>query len=583
MDTQPMGQVKNPSAPEEPAESSAAAPLPPTIELGAPPPGIAAPAAGSEPGERNYPPPPVPEHALRPSAQLQPIQLQQDALVGRSVGGFVIEQPLGEGGMGLVYLARHPILNRRFAVKVLRPEAAQNAWVARSFMREAQTLSALKHPHVVDIVDFGQLDDERQYMVMEYLEGKTLAHELAEQGRLPCVTALQMADQILDALAAAHSVDVIHRDLKPANVILARISGGREVVKLLDFGLSKIAPTALAGEVQEGRSALAGTPEYVAPEQARGQPACKQSDLYSFGVMLFEMLTGQLPFALAEGRTDRTVWLLNMHANMPAPKITPLPNGSPFPADLEILVAALLAKQPQDRPQTAADARTQVQKILQTLARDEAMALAPPTVQTPKVQPPPKVDTISMELAVPPRNSAPWIIGGAVAGVIALTAFLLSGSSENQPRIAPGETVVTVRTAQPPPTPAPAPAKTEDAVVPLQPDPKLVAKVEPLPEPAPKPAEPAPVAAKVEPRKKPLRAPVEECDPSPKWRASAQGRLQEVQQLAAGAGNARSWSLFEKAEPSLIDAIAKAETPAQCGEVEQRIRSLARSVKPGGK
>jgi serine/threonine-protein kinase len=563
MDTQPLW-------PEEKSKSQAAgesADKKPTLQFGgaaALPP--TAPSLTPVESERVYSSPPVPDHALRPSQQLNPIPLTPDPLVGKSVGGYVIEQPLSEGGMGLVYIARHPILNRRFAVKVLRPEAAENAWVAKSFLREAQTLSALKHPHVVDIVDFGQLDDTRQYMVMEYLEGKTLAHELAEKGRLPCARVLELAEQILDALDAAHSVDVIHRDLKPANVILHRVSGGREMAKLVDFGLSKIQPTALQGEVPERASALAGTPEYLAPEQARGLPACKQSDLYSFGVMLFEMLTGQLPFALEAGRVDRTVWLLNMHANMPAPKITPLPNGSPFPQELENLVADLLAKQPQDRPQTAGAARQKVQKILASLTREAMAPLAEPTVQTPAVK---RVDTVAIALEVPPRRVWPFVVGGIGAvGLLGLAASLFSGN-EPPPKLAPGETVVTTRTAPPPPPTPPA-----DELAPLAPPSKLEPRTS-------NPIAPAPEVKPVVHAKKPPPPPKEDCDPSPKWRASAQARMQEIQNAAAA--DSKLWSSFERAEPAITEAISKAETPEQCGDVEQRIRTLARGLKAGGK
>jgi serine/threonine-protein kinase len=389
------------------------------------------------------------------------------------------------------------------------------------------------------------------------------------------VRALQLAEQILDALDAAHSVDVIHRDLKPGNVLLAKQSGGSEVVKLLDFGLSKQTPQVLvAGEGEgEARSVVAGTPEYVAPEQARGQPACKQSDLYSFGVMLFEMLTGQLPFATGQERKNRTIWLLNMHANVPAPRITPLPGGNPFPQELENLVAVLLAKQPQDRPQSAAAVRAEVQRILQSLGRSATEGLPAPS--SPGVE---RVDTVSIELMVPPaRRALPWMLGAVGLAVVAVGALSL-GEAEPPPVAsgpAPGETVVTVRKVAPP--------------VPVVPTPEAVPVAAPVPvavEPSEDPMRAlAPEVKPNKPRKAAAsRNPLaEECEPSPRWRTSAQARLQEVQQLAAGAGDARAWAAFEKAEPGISEAISKAETPVQCGEVEQRIRTLARGMASGGR
>ena len=172
-----------------------------------------------------------------------------DPLVGREVGGYVIEKALGEGGMGLVYQARHPFLGRRFAVKVLRPELAADEKLSSNFVREAQTLSGLKHPHIIDIVGFGPLDGQRQYMVMEFLEGSTLEAELEEHGALPVHRVLELSEEILDGLEAAHSIDVIHRDLKPSNVFLARVSGGTQVVKLLDFGLAKLQPQELGADL----------------------------------------------------------------------------------------------------------------------------------------------------------------------------------------------------------------------------------------------------------------------------------------------------------------------------------------------
>lgn len=518
------------------------------------------------------------------AAALGPIQLVPDQLIGRSVGGFVIEEPLGEGGMGVVYLARHPILNRRFAVKVLKPEAAADPWLTKSFLREAQTLSALKHPHIVDIVDFGPLDDDRQYMVMEFLEGHTLAQELQACGRLPTLRALQLADQILDGLWAAHSVDVIHRDLKPSNVLLAKVSGGNEVAKLLDFGLSKQTPSTIREselQVTDGRSAMAGTPEYIAPEQARAQPACKQSDLYSFGVMLYEMLTGHLPFERRENGKDQTVWLLSQHAHAPAPKLTPIPGEAPFPQALRELVASLLDKYPKRRPASALWVRESVRQILRELGRPGVDA--PPLTPRPQGGSGPRSELLDLELEPPQiRRLRPWLVGATALGLMAMGAVALT---PEPPALA--------ATPQHPPA-ATSPAAVGPAAPPEAAKSKLAQPEVPSPPPLPVifvpgapqagedgevvPLSPSPKSARAARRGGGPAASA--CEPSEKWRASAQARLQEIQQTAAASSDGKAWQAFERAEPALSGAITAASSGAQCEAVEKNIRALARRIRP---
>ena len=285
-----------------------------------------------------------------------------DTLIGLRVSGYRIERLLAEGGMGRVYLARHEVIDRRFAIKVLRPEAAGDAVLARNFLAEAQTLSALKHPNIIDIVGFGALPDGRQYMVTEFLQGVTLEEEMA-LGRLSLDRLLHLADQTLTALSAAHSVEVIHRDLKPSNVFIARGSGGVETVKLLDFGLARQQPGTFhaLGAAIAKRTVVAGTPEYIAPEQAMGGAPDKASDLYSFGVMLFEMATGRLPFLLRESETDRAAALLKAHTTQAPP--TPEQIGVSVPEGLTVLLEELLSKSPASRPPSAQAVRHRLQAL----------------------------------------------------------------------------------------------------------------------------------------------------------------------------------------------------------------------------
>lgn len=300
-----------------------------------------------------------------------PSNRRVDPLIGIPVSGYRIERLIGEGGMALVYQARHEVIDRRFAVKVLRPEVAADDMLAKNFLREAQTLSALRHPNIVDIVGFGPLPDGHQAMVMEFLEGLSLEQEMAK-GRLTIDRALFVADQALKALEAAHSVEVIHRDLKPANVFLSHGSGGVEVVKLLDFGLSRQQPAKMGARGSgapslEARSMVAGTPEYVAPEQALGGAPDKSSDLYSFGVMLFEMLTGRLPFEPGPLAIDRVSELLNAHANQKAP--SPEALGVVLPHEVSVLLRELLEKRGAARPAGASVVRVRLAQARAAEAR----------------------------------------------------------------------------------------------------------------------------------------------------------------------------------------------------------------------
>ncbi|MDP1827787.1 MAG: serine/threonine-protein kinase [Archangium sp.] len=349
-----------------------------------------------------------------------------DPLIGVPVSGYRIERLIGEGGMALVYQARHEVIDRRFAIKVLRPEVAADELLAKNFLREAQTLSALRHPNIVDIVGFGPLPDGRQAMVMEFLEGQSLEQEMAK-GRLTFDRALLVADQALKALEAAHSVEVIHRDLKPANVFLAHGSGGVEVVKLLDFGLSRQQPARMGARgatPQQARSMVAGTPEYVAPEQALGGAPDKSSDLYSFGVMLFEMLTGRLPFEPGPLALDRVSELLLAHANQKAP--SPEAVGAALPHEVSVLLRELLEKQGSARPADASVVRVRLAQARAAEGRRFVKAPSRPLVAAvPAPQQRPYLPLVGLIAhATPP--AAPRSLGRKVVITVLLTLLAIA-------------------------------------------------------------------------------------------------------------------------------------------------------------
>ena len=256
-----------------------------------------------------------------------------------------VEALLGRGGMGTVYRAKHLTLDRTVAVKVINAEVAMNTEVSQRFAREARLMAKLRHPRAAMIYDSGTLPDGRLYIVMEYVEGTTLADILKREGRLPYKKAVDIAVSICDVLSEAHSVGIIHRDLKPANIML-----NNQGVFVLDFGIAKMLNQDNAESMRlsmTGSGHLVGTPFYMSPEQCLGEQVEARSDLYSLGALLYEMLSGRPPF------DDEVLSaVIIKHAMVEAPKIEQF--APDIPMTLAEVVNQLLAKKPDDRPANAA-------------------------------------------------------------------------------------------------------------------------------------------------------------------------------------------------------------------------------------
>jgi serine/threonine protein kinase len=270
-------------------------------------------------------------------------------------GRFRIEREIGTGGMGTVYLATHLDLERPVAVKIIRREFAGDADVADRFLREARTMAKLHHPHAAMIFDAGNLPDGRHFIVMEFVAGETLSQALAREGRFPASKAVHIATQICDVLEEAHRLGIIHRDLKPSNIIL-----GPRGVCVLDFGVAKVLASSAESTAtcaSTGSGQLVGTPRYMSPEQCLGQRVGARSDLYSLGVLLYEMLAGRPPFI-----DPLQSALLVKQATAPAPPLPRLRQDIPRP--LALAVHTLLAKRPEDRPRTAALAKSVLERSL---------------------------------------------------------------------------------------------------------------------------------------------------------------------------------------------------------------------------
>jgi len=270
-------------------------------------------------------------------------------------GRFRIEREIGTGGMGAVYLATHLDLERPVAVKIIRPEFAADADVSDRFLREARTMAKLRHPNAAMIFDAGNLPDGRHFIVMEFVEGETLSQALAREGRFSFTDAIDIATQICDVLEEAHRLGIIHRDLKPSNILL-----GKRGVCVLDFGVAKVLASSAestATHASTGSGQLIGTPRYMSPEQCLGQRVGARSDLYSLGVLLYEMLAGRPPFV-----DPLQSALLVKQATAPAP---PLPRlRQDIPRSLALAVHSLLAKRPEDRPRTATMAKMLLERSL---------------------------------------------------------------------------------------------------------------------------------------------------------------------------------------------------------------------------
>ncbi|MGC1378539.1 MAG: protein kinase, partial [Anaerolineales bacterium] len=265
------------------------------------------------------------------------------ALEGQTIGKYRILEALGRGGMAQVYRAYHPQLDRYVAIKVLRSDLVEHDEFLARFRREAHAVSGLRHPNIVQVFDF-DVQDEQYYMVMELLEGNTLRARLndyrARGQRMPLPDVLRILTEVLAGLGYAHSEGVIHRDIKPANIMLTK----RDVAVVTDFGIAQI-----VGATQYTVSgALMGTLSYMAPEQGFKGQCDARSDIYSLGIVLYEMLTGYTPFD-----ADTPLAILMKHLNDPLP--LPSRSDPSLPAVLEPIVLKALAKDPDDRYQSAAE------------------------------------------------------------------------------------------------------------------------------------------------------------------------------------------------------------------------------------
>ncbi|MDB4964835.1 MAG: serine/threonine protein kinase [Myxococcales bacterium] len=293
------------------------------------------------------------------------------------VGEYRVEHKLGEGGMAVVYAATHPLIGKKAAIKVLSPILSADAGAVARFVLEARSINRIGHPNIVDVFSFGRLADGRSYFVMEWLQGQTLYERMWHQhGPLPLTEVIHLLSQMCDGLEAAHEKGIIHRDLKPANVFVCHAAGRPDFLKLLDFGVAKLAHQEMMPRWTSA-GCVVGTPEYISPEQARGKDVDARTDLYSLGVMAYEMVLGRLPF-LSDNPADAIH--LHLAATPPKPSIL----WPQIPPALESLLLRLLAKKPDERATLP-----EVREVLASLKPTVTPALdrvvdAPPPVRLTK-------------------------------------------------------------------------------------------------------------------------------------------------------------------------------------------------------
>jgi len=383
------------------------------------------------------------------SAEAAVLQRLEDPLIGRTLAGkYKIEKLIKTGGMGSVYRGKHVLMDKTVAIKVLRPALAGDDTVVARFSREAKAASKISHPHAVSVTDFGEAENGVVFLVMEYLDGRTLKEVIVSEGRLSLDRTVNIVRQVAGALDAAHAQGVIHRDLKSENIMLVQHDGD-EWAKVLDFGIAKICQPHGAVESDITHANLVvGTPQYMSPEQCSQSGALDaRSDVYSLGIILYEMLAGRVPFA---GESATVIMMKQVQD--PAPSV--LSSRPELPRTVEGVIQKALAKQPIDRYQSAGELSSDLMKaasvesasdpalaalaVAQTVPNAPAVGTLEDADEVTVVRPRPEVTPLPSNVQPRPELTAdrfnPWrVMVPAAIVLIAVFAvvFLLTRSSSS--------------------------------------------------------------------------------------------------------------------------------------------------------
>jgi tRNA A-37 threonylcarbamoyl transferase component Bud32 len=417
---------------------------------------------------------------------------EKDPLIGQVLDGrYQVVSVLGEGGMGIVYKARHVTLGKSLAIKVLKAEVSKDQEIVQRFRQEAQSATAIGNHHIIDISDFGVLSDGSTYFVMEFLDGISLTRAIEPGKPLKANRTIHVAKQLCRALGAAHDIGIVHRDLKPDNIYLISRGGDKDFVKVLDFGIAKVGG-AKSKLTQVGQ--VFGTPHYMSPEQCAGTAVDKRTDVYALGVIMYEMASSRVPFD-----ADNLMGILTKHLYEEPIKPHELPPPVDVPPALEAVIMQCLAKKADIRYQSMQDVLADLEAVEQGLT---------PTAVTDGVRRATmggganaggaRSDTtnskagITMDvgdIALPKKNTGLIIgIAAGLALLLGIGAFALSGGEETAVKPEPAAPA----SGQPTPTTQPAPV-----------DPTPPAAVEPEPKAAPEPQVPEPPQVQVAINSKP--------------------------------------------------------------------------------
>lgn len=338
---------------------------------------------------------------------------EDESFVGRVIkGNFKVEQELGVGAMGKVFLAEQISLSKKVAIKVLHSHLKRDKNLALRFHREAKAASTLNHPNSISIIDFGEDEDGVLYIAMEYLDGEDLGQVLEREFPLPLRRTVKILGQVCQALDEAHHNNIVHRDLKPENIMIVPRRDEPDFVKVCDFGIAKVQDPHDEGEVTALTMAgmICGTPQYMSPEQAEGKKLDGRSDIYSLGVILYEMVTGQIPFM-----GDTPLSIVTKHLNTsPTPPRELRPDLEIHPV-LEAFVLRTISKDPKARPQSAMELKLGLEQVLDVVeGRATSAELALPEVDEEAAGPTAPV-TVPAQRAQKPKKKGIWVAIGVAA------------------------------------------------------------------------------------------------------------------------------------------------------------------------
>jgi len=423
---------------------------------------------------------------------------ETDLEAGMRIGEYEIEEKIGQGGFGTVYRAVHPVIGKVVAIKVLARKFSVDPEMVSRFIAEARSVNQIRHRHIIDIFLFGHLEDGRNYYVMEYLDGEPLDARIDRAKRIPLADALPILRGIARALDAAHAKGVTHRDLKPENVFLVRDADSGEVwPKLLDFGIAKLMGSDDPQKHKTRTGIPIGTPFYMSPEQCRGKDVDHRTDYYAFGVVAYQLLTGEVPL----DADDYMTIMMRQLADEPAPPSTIVAD---LPPGIDEAIAWLMKKNRDERPpslgaamrafdQAAEESGIAIPKS--TLSYDAVtppagVRMPTPTPKSAKLPTAPTAPALAATIAsgegmaLPAKRSmVPWLVGGIVVVAIAVVAIVMVVMKSDQK---PVTINVPVAAPAPAPAPAPTPPKPAPAAMPA-PAPTPAATTPPTPTPTPTP------------------------------------------------------------------------------------------------